>query len=89
MIISDLDYLETVSETLSENVSGGRRAANAWTQFSALAVGQNTQTSAVTNLFAYSGNQGSYATSSTVVSSAASGNNTVSSATAVSSASVS
>lgn len=88
MIISDLNYLEYITETSCVDISGGRRAT-AISAFSGLAVGDSTYTSAsVQNLSSTNPSDSSFAKSSVKVLASASGNNVLVNTTAISYASV-
>jgi hypothetical protein len=69
MIITDLSYMESVPETCG--ISGGKAIALA--DFWGLALGKSTKVNVDTNVFAVSGDSGSYAYSSVQVNSVASG----------------
>jgi hypothetical protein len=71
MIISDIDYLEQVSETSTLHLSGGK--AIAISSFWALAFGPSTYTSAVVNNQVVVSPNTSFASSSVQVTAASSG----------------
>ena len=81
MIISDLDYLEFMSETHAMQLNGG--AAIASSEFFALAFGNSTNTSTIAkNLAINDTGDGSVAISFIKVTSIASGGNTFASSSA-------
>lgn len=88
MIISDLDYLDSISEVSTVYITGGK-SATAISGFSALAIGDSTYTDTVVKNFSSTKPNGSSTASSSVrVISLASGGNAYSSSTAVSYSSV-
>ncbi len=87
MIVSDLDYLDSLPEITAIYLNGG--GALAISGFSAAAFGSSTYTGGVFNNLAISRPSGSLAVSSARVTSIASGSNTFAIASASSIASVS
>lgn len=87
MIISDIDYLESIAEADAMHLSGGY--ATALSQFSAFSFGNSTSTSTVIKNKAVNGYRGiSFASSNVSSTSAASGDNTITGSSASSASSV-
>ncbi|WP_017651506.1 hypothetical protein [Fortiea contorta] len=86
MLILDIDYLDTLSEASTIHINGSGKAF-AISNFWVVALGGSTYAGAVANNQAFTGSQGSFASSSVQAFAAASGGNVFVSAASVASVS--